>query len=282
MSGEHGRNQNRLVRAPGDFERIEACFSGAAFAPHRHDTYAIGVTLEGVQSFDYRGSARHSQPGQLVVLHPDERHDGRAGDERAFAYRTAYIAPTLIQQALEGRPLPFIDGGVSDDPRLRAPVMALLSDHGRALAEAELEAALYDLATALQAVAGLARPLATPNRRAALDARDYIDARIDQGFSLEGLEQATGHDRWQLSRDFRRLFGTSPYRYLVLRRLDRARAALRAGDAPAEAAADAGFADQSHFGRRFKQAFGLSPNAWLSATRDAHDRSIRSGIAGPN
>lgn len=275
-----GRHQNRFVRAPGGFERVEACFSGVAFAPHRHDTYAIGVTLEGVQSFDYRGAARHSLPGQLVILHPDERHDGRAGDERAFAYRTAYVAPALIQQALDGRPLPFIDEGVSGDPRLRAPIMALLSDYERPLAELELEDALYDLATAMQAVAGQARPLGPMNRRAALAARDYIEARLDEGLSLDELEQATRHDRWQLSRDFRKLFGTSPYRYLILRRLDKARDAMLAGCSAAQAAVDCGFADQSHFGRLFKQSFGLSPNAWLAA--GAHDRSIRTPGRRPN
>jgi len=52
-----------LVRVPGAVERIEASFTGLAFTPHRHDTYAIGITLAGVQSFDYRGATRHSQPG---------------------------------------------------------------------------------------------------------------------------------------------------------------------------------------------------------------------------
>ena len=32
-------------------ERIEAFFQGKAYAMHRHDTYAIGRTLAGVQSF---------------------------------------------------------------------------------------------------------------------------------------------------------------------------------------------------------------------------------------
>ena len=43
---------NWVVRAPGAPDRIEARFSGAAFSPHRHDTYAIGMTLAGVQTFD--------------------------------------------------------------------------------------------------------------------------------------------------------------------------------------------------------------------------------------
>ena len=95
-----GRGGFWLLRAPGPVERVEARFAGAAYAPHRHDTYAIGITLEGVQRFDYRGATRNSLPGGIVVLHPDELHDGRAGDERAFRYRSLYLAPADMQKRL--------------------------------------------------------------------------------------------------------------------------------------------------------------------------------------
>jgi hypothetical protein len=76
-------------------ELLRAWFSGEAFARHRHDTYAIGVTEAGVQMFDYRGRAERSRPGQVVVLHPDEMHDGRPGDEGGFGYRIVYVEDEL-------------------------------------------------------------------------------------------------------------------------------------------------------------------------------------------
>ena len=66
---------------------MEAFFFGHGFDPHRHDTYAIGYTLRGVQAFRYRGASRRSTPGDVFVLHPDETHDGRAGSEEGFRYR---------------------------------------------------------------------------------------------------------------------------------------------------------------------------------------------------
>lgn len=263
------RSSDWLVRAPGVVDRIEARFSGTAYAPHRHDTYAIGLTLKGVQSFDYQGITRHSKPGQMVILHPDELHDGRAGDERAFQYRTAYVAPADIQSVLGGRALPFVAGGVSSDSRLYRAVCALLDDYERPLTEAEYQHALFDLATALEDVAGGAPPLGHVNRRAATQARALIDAGLEREVSLSELERATRHDRWQLSRDFRALFGTSPYRYLVLRRLDKARAMMLAGQSIADAATACGFADQSHFGRQFKKSYGLTPHAWRTAVARA-------------
>src|SRR5690349_18446690 len=101
-------------------ERIEARLSGQAYAPHRHDTYAIGRTISGVQSFHYRRARRDSLPGGTMVLHPDEVHDGQAGTDEAFHYRMIYVAPALIQAVLGGRALPFVEGGLSDHPRLAA------------------------------------------------------------------------------------------------------------------------------------------------------------------
>lgn len=263
---------NWLIRAPGEIERIEARFWGAAYAPHRHDTYAIGITIEGVQSFDYRGSTRHSLPGQVVVLYPDELHDGRAGDGAWFRYKAAYIAPKVLQNIIDGRPLPFLPGGISDCARLKRAVASLLNDYDRPLNGSELEDALFDLATALEAVGGAGKAVQPINRSAVMRARAYIDAHIDEGFSLAELERETRQQRWQLSRDFRKLLGTSPHRYLIARRLDNARKLMASGQSCAAAAHACGFTDQSHFGRSFRNAFGLTPLAWVTA--NAHIRSI--------
>src|SRR5262245_56391421 len=120
----------RVAPACRDIERAEACFGGRAFAPHRHDTYAIGCTLAGVQSFRYRGAEQHSVPGQVFVLHPDETHDGRAGTSAGFRYRILYVAPRAIADALSaaGGPLPFVRAAVLTDARLAAAIRPALAD----------------------------------------------------------------------------------------------------------------------------------------------------------
>ncbi len=256
--------------ACGDIHRIEAWFAGVAFAPHRHDTYTIGITLEGVQSFDYRGATRHSLPGGLVILHPDEVHDGRAGTDAGFRYRTIYIEPSMIQSALGGKRLPFIDSGVSSDQRLLRAVTPLLEEYDQPLDPLEYQDAVYDLATVLDEISGLSKPARTRNYKAAERARQYIHEHLAEGISLADLEHISGHDRWQLSRDFRDLFGTSPYHYLIMRRLDVARAMILAGHTLADAAAACEFADQSHFTRHFKKAYGITPKRWTTALGYQH------------
>jgi hypothetical protein len=82
-------------------ELFEAWFKACAYHQHRHDTYAICLTKIGVQAFDNRGAAEISTPGKVVVLHPDEMHDGHAGTEEGLGYHMLYVAPALICEAVQ-------------------------------------------------------------------------------------------------------------------------------------------------------------------------------------
>jgi AraC-like DNA-binding protein len=234
-----------------------------SFAPHRHDTYVFALTLSGAQCFDYCGESRVSQPGELVVLHPDEKHDGRAGTDAGFHYRGIAIDPADLQPALGHRPLPFVADGVSRDKRLIRVITALLADLDTPLGTDEYETALVDLADTLAARSGSERIPGARNRRAARQARETILSHPERMVSLAELEAVTGESRWQLSRDFAALFGTSPYRFGQLRRLERGCERLGRGEDIADSAYAEGFADQSHFTRQFKQAYGLTPRSWV-------------------
>lgn len=253
------------VRAPQStrLERMEAYFGGHGFAPHRHDTYAIGRTLAGVHCFRYRNAMRHSLPGGTIVLHPDELHDGEAGTDEGFRYRIAYLEPALLQRALGGKPLPFVADGISRDPRLFAATQTLMQGMDCRIDPLEEDDAIFDLAQALAAVAGARRGRRALDYPAAERAREYIHSALDRTLTLDDLEQASGRERWSLSRDFRALYGTSPYRYLTLRRLERVRAQIVAGRPLIEAALNAGFADQSHMTHHFTRAYGIPPARWL-------------------
>ena len=255
--------------APG-MERIEAYFAGRAYAPHRHDTYAIGYTMTGVQCFDYRGSGQRSLPGRVIVLHPDELHDGHAGTEAGFRYRMVYLEPALVAKALDGGALPFVPDAVSTHVALRRAAHAALCDLDAPLDELHADSLVLGIASALAAAAGRRGGRRTALDRAALGrARDYLRAHADRPVGRHELEAVTGLDRWTFTRQFRTLCGTSPYRYLMMRRLERARTCILSGAALAEAALAAGFADQSHMTRKFKEAYGMPPGRWARLSRQS-------------
>ena len=263
-----GEERVRSIHAAGrpGFEFMEARFFGDVFEPHRHDTYAIGLTLGGVQRFRYRGEERQSLPGDILVLHPDEEHDGGAGNEAALHYCMLYVPPDLLAPALtgRGRALPFVRDPVFHDPALRGKIRACFSEIESPDADGLLlDDLLVDVAEGLASHAGglLPPPRSQPLRQVRA-ACAFMEAHLARNIHSTELEAITGIDRFALSRAFRAVLHTSPHRYFLMRRLDRARLLLRHGTPLAEAAAETGFADQAHFSRHFKKAYGLTPGRW--------------------
>jgi AraC-like DNA-binding protein len=254
-------------------ELFSAWFAGPAYRKHRHDTYAVGVTDSGVQVFDYRGSVHASTPGQVVVLYPDELHDGRAGGDGGFGYRILYVEPILLSDAirtLRGRPspLPFLREPVSTNATLSEVIAEAFRFPLEPLA---IDSLIVGLARGLMAQEeDMARP--TVSRRvdaAAVErARQFLDAQRTRVVHSTELESITGLTRYDLCRQFRTMLGTSPHRYLLMRRLEFARDRIHRNRPLAEVACDAGFADQAHFTRVFRSAFGLTP---------ARYRALRAG-----
>src|SRR4030095_6654862 len=141
------------ARPQDGVELFRAWFAGEAYRKHRHDTSAIGRTDHGVQLFDYRGAQQASTPGDVVVLYPDEAHDGRAGTEEGFGYRIVYVEPAHLAEAvrtLRGRPgpLPFVRDPVSATTRLARAIDAALRLPLESLAATSL---VVDLAVGLLA-----------------------------------------------------------------------------------------------------------------------------------
>lgn len=245
----------------GGVQRFAAWFAGAGFARHRHDHYAIGLTDAGVQSFWYRGAVHSSTAGEVVVLHPDEAHDGYAGTSAGFGYRILYVDPARVGEAARavvGKPcaLPFSAHPVLRSRWLRAVIEAAFAAELEPLAA---EAIVLAVTEALLPAAGT-----VPTRARRVDergverARQLLDSATQRQVRADELERASGLSRFELARQFRARCGTSPHRYAVLRRLEWARERL--GARPLAALAlETAFADQAHFTRAFKAAFGVTP-----------------------
>jgi AraC-like DNA-binding protein len=240
-------------------ERFEAAVAGRGFAPHRHDCYAVGLTLSGVQRFHYRGATWAGLPGQVHVLHPDELHDGEPGTAAGFAYRMVYLDPALVGAALGGGTLPFVATPLLDgvDPSpwdFAAPLDALAAQ--------DLVLALSEL---LAGAAGRRAKVVVLDLPALGRVRERIAVEPGRQPAMAELEALAGLDRWTLARQFRLAYGISPSGYRVQRQVARAQELMRAGLPLATAAAEAGFADQSHLTRQFRRAVGLTPAQWRAA-----------------
>ena len=262
---------------------LHAAFSGPAFDRHAHGTYAIGLTMRGLQRFNHRGRRHTSTPGRIIAFNPDDPHDGEAADERGFAYWMLYPDTGVWERVLEdatGRSdTPFFTDTLLDDPaaaRLFAATMPALQSRAigapdqpreSLIAESRLELLLLTLA--VRHGRATLQTDARPGGDADLVSRvrEILHAAYDTDIRLDDLARETGRSRFQVNRAFQAATGLPPHRYLTNIRLERARSMLALGDSAAEVAAAVGFSDQSHLTRRFKAAYGVTPGRFQAAYR---------------
>jgi AraC-like DNA-binding protein len=92
---------------------------------------------------------------------------------------------------------------------------------------------------------------------------DLFHEHLDGELKLETLADECGISVSHFARSFRRSFGTSAHRYLILKRIEIAKALLSETNNPlVEVAAQTGFSDQAAFTRAFANVVGGTPAKW--------------------
>lgn len=271
LSGE--RPQDRVCfwreQRYDDLECLKAQYYRHSYAPHTHDTFAVGVILAGAEAFHYQGTRHVAPAGSLVAVNPDELHDGEPEGD-SFAYRMFYPSVALVQQIadeLDDRPAGF--------PAFREPVMqdsALAAQFNRL--HSLLEFGAPKLAVDEAFTAAMTKMVGRHSyndpkgrrwgreSRAVRRARQLIDDQLSQDLTLLDLSAEAGLSRFHLLRAFRRDVGITPHAYLTGRRVAAAKALLAGPQSLSGIAVGCGFYDQSHFTRAFKGWIGLTPGQY--------------------
>src|SRR5690554_3654168 len=101
--------------------------------------------------------------------------------------------------------------------------------------------------------------------------RDRIDREYASPLNVEDLAKGVHLSAGHMSREFRRIYGESPYSYLMTRRIERAMTLLRRGDLSiTDICFSVGFSSLGTFSTRFSELVGVSPRAY----RDDPSRSL--------
>lgn len=269
LAGEHARifTASRFA----GLECLSAKFQTHSYAPHAHETYAIGTIEAGCEIWHARGQRLYAHAGDMVFNHPLDVHDGlpHAG---GYRYRMTYPTIELMQEvaaSLTGYEVigtPFFAEPCVHDPEAAALFCAahrLLEESGDALAGEEGLLRAYAFCLARHADLSV-RPVGR-ERGPIAEARALLEQRYDEDLSLAEMARRCGLPRHHLIRAFRRETGLTPHAYLVDIRVRRARDRLRRGEMPGDVAAATGFCDQAHLTRAFKARLGVTPGAFRAA-----------------
>ena len=106
--------------------------------------------------------------------------------------------------------------------------------------------------------------------RRLLRAKDWMDAASHEEWPVRRLASESGVSEAHFARSFKEAFGVPPHRYLLTRRIERAKALLRDTDmAITEIAFQTGWNSLGTFGRTFHDITGESPGAIRASERAA-------------
>ena len=97
--------------------------------------------------------------------------------------------------------------------------------------------------------------------------RAYLTENLGRNVTLDELSSVCGVSPYHFLREFRKRLGLPPHAYLLQQRLNAAKRLLARGTPIAHVAAEVGFADQSHFSRKFKSCVGATPRQYQLANQ---------------
>ena len=94
-------------------------------------------------------------------------------------------------------------------------------------------------------------------------AQALIEAHLDANIRIADLAKPCGLSSSYFVQAFKKSIGMTPHRWLLHRRVDKAKSLLRGGVPPqSEIALACGFANQSHFTRVFRGVVGCPTGSW--------------------
>ncbi|MDP3410795.1 helix-turn-helix transcriptional regulator [Bosea sp. (in: a-proteobacteria)] len=127
---------------------------------------------------------------------------------------------------------------------------------------------MHDPALHESGIAPQALPASSGIRRAL----GHIERHFTDAIYLEDLAALAGLSVCRFVTVFRRQVGLTPHRFICHRRIGHAKRLLRDGVPMALAASEAGFFDQSHFSRHFKNICGITPGRYLREVGEVRQR----------
>jgi AraC-like DNA-binding protein len=270
-----GRNVVRYWqdRHLGGLSLMHADFTTQEFAPHRHEGYVVAVTELGGSVIRSRGQVENADASVVFVFNPDEPHSGWMGASRHWRYRSLYLEQDSIAAVARGLGIErvpyFIRNCFADCDLIQgfAALHRALELDVEPLRERELLISIFGILFSRYGSGGDRAEAGSCDRARVNAACELIRAGLGQPLRLETLSSAIGVTQFQLIRLFRRTVGLTPHAYVIQARLDAARRCLTQGMAIGQAAAAAGFYDQSALTRYFKRSYAVTPAQYARAIR---------------
>ncbi|MDE5605091.1 MAG: AraC family transcriptional regulator [Eubacterium sp.] len=234
------------------------------FPNHFHDYYVIGVVESGERCLSCKNKDYVIKAGDVLLFNPNDNHGCSQIGKEALDYREINIPSAVMLSLMKeftGKDIaPIFTENVIYDNELKTCVKSL---HKMLMEEAESfekEEMLYMLISMLaERYLKVQKETMDKCSEKIEQACEFMARHYSESISLNQLCECSRLGKSTLLREFTKLKGVTPYRYLQSTRIGKAKELLEHGVSPVDAAVQTGFSDQSHFTKFFQMYIGLTP-----------------------
>lgn len=258
---------------PG-LEVLEARRSSFHFALRARAEYTIVLVREGAERFVLRGRVIIAPRCSLILINPNEAHDGEAARQER-SYSAIYPSPALLREFLPQQghsACPVFRETLIQDPQVARKLAVFIDSAFSSHTPLGLQGMFRELMIEVLAKytsAGCGLERLAESRAAVLGVRDRLASAPEQKVSLWELAQETGMSPLTFLRSFQRHVGCTPHVFQISQRLRLAKSLLRSGQCISQTALACGFVDQSHFTNTLRRWTGLTPAQYVQSIRSA-------------
>lgn len=257
-----------VVVMHGRFDAFEGDAPGSPYATLGLCTGGGGPTRKSGDGFSVNDVWA---PGKLGLALPEEPASGRTPPMSMLGIAfTLNEVPACHGSRFSRENLRMVGNRLFNDPLSAWMMTALWHEaeaHGASSAffDHGLSLLLHRLSTLVQPGTNDADLPGGSRLSSALAA---IEDQIDTDLRVRDLWRLCGLDPRSFTRLFRRETGHTPFAYLTLRRMERAKAYLRDGNSVTEVATAFGYSNPAKFAAAFRRWIGCNPSEWLRAQRN--------------
>ncbi|OKP95227.1 AraC family transcriptional regulator [Paenibacillus sp. P46E] len=248
---------------------------------HRHEAYELYLFLRGNVNFYIENSCYRLEPGDLLVMNPEEMHRSFSLDETEYERITINLQKSYLHRL--STPATHLSACFDFRPKGKGNIVHLEDAQLEQFLQyaGELERALASEAygTDIQANCCIAQLLVLTNtvfQNASFiptdimpdlvrKTMDYIEAHLAQDITLDQLAGTFHLNSTYISRQFKKHTGLTLRSYILDRRIALAKSCLSEGLSITEACYQSGFSDYANFIRSFTKTVGMSPGRFAKS-----------------
>ncbi|MBT2770829.1 helix-turn-helix domain-containing protein [Halomonas sp. ISL-60] len=257
---------------------------------HHHDAYEVYLFLRGNVNFYIENRCYHLEPGDLLVISPEEMHRSYIMDESEYERITINLKKTYLRKL--STPSTNLSASFDYRPKGKGNIVHLDQREFKQILQlaSELEAVLASDAygSDVKTNAFIAQLLVLINvsfhnttfvptdimPELVCKTMDYIEEHVAQEITLNKLAEVFYINSTHISRQFKKHTGLTLRSYILGRRIELAKYCLSDGLSITDACFQSGFRDYANFIRSFTRIVGISPGKFVKQEQNNEDTSF--------